>query len=462
MDKNQAEEENLTISDSDRRLWDLFVFAKRILSYDKITKLHMGWFKALLDSQFLLLLAPRGHLKSTVATTCYPLWRLTQDQNLRVLIVNETLDQARKFLGQIKDHILFNEIFRERYGAWDMAATKWTENSVVIPRTKILKEPSLACGGVLGNLVSLHNDLIILDDPVSNNNSLTPHMRDKLLGWFTNVILPALEPDGQLILVGTRWQAQDLYGHILESPGFSHWAKIVQSAEWRDEEGSRCLLFPERFTPEKLDQLKGAMGTASYYCQMLNDVSGQEGSDFKIEWLRAGRYVERPKDANIYIGVDLAAGSDESHSKFAYAVIAIPKGEKDAYVLDAQKMSIKFPEQVKTIKMLHRVHKPTIMGIEANAYQQSMLQVLRVDEETARLNIKGITTQGDKQRRIRGLAVLFENGAIRLPNDLTDLETELLHFPKGNDDLLDALWLALEAFHEQKTEPKIYFVDDLA
>jgi predicted phage terminase large subunit-like protein len=143
--------------------------------------------------------------------------------------------------------------------------------------------------------------------------------------------------------------------------------------------------------------------------------------------------------------------------------VAILSGLYDTVmVLGAEKMSIKFPEQVKTIKMLCRVHRPTVMGIEQNAYQQSMLQVLRVDEETARLPIKGITTQGDKQRRIRGLAVLFENGAIRLPGHLVELEEELLHFPLGDDDLMDSLWLALEAVQIQRTEPKISFAEDLA
>lgn len=440
-------------------LEDLFTFSRETLGYDLLSGLHLKWMEALLHEQFLMLLAPRGHLKSTVATTCFPLWRLAQNRNLRVLIIAETLGMARKMLDAIKQHLVMNEKFRSRYGTWDTNASKWTEDSVIVPRTKIFKEPSLACGGVLGNLVSMHNDLIILDDVVSNTNSYTPGQRQKLLDWFASVILPALEPEGQLIVVGTRWHQMDLYGHILEGSGFGHWNKIVQRAEWKDEQGNRQLLFPERFSPAKLDELRGAMGTASYSLQLLNDVACQE-SEFKIEWLRSCRYTEWPKDQAIYIGVDLASGSKESHSRFGYVVIGIPRGDKDAYVLDAHRDHIQFPEQVKVIKRLCRIYKPVLMGIENNAYQQSLLQVLRVDEETSRLPIRGITTTGDKHRRIRSLAVLLENGAIRLPDNLPDLEEEFLHFPRGNDDLLDALYISLQGVQEMRVQPRIYYAGD--
>ncbi|MBI4676111.1 MAG: hypothetical protein HY748_00845 [Elusimicrobia bacterium] len=461
---SETNPEDAELSESDRRLWDLFVFARRVLGYEQVTKLHLAWFKALLENQFLLLLAPRGHLKSTVCTTCYPLWRLAQNADLRILIVNETLINARKMLGGIKEHILANERFRERHGAWDMAASKWTEDSVVIPRTRILKEPSLSAGGVLGNLVSLHNDLIILDDPVSNKNSETPHQRQKLLNWFKNVILPALEPDGQLVCVGTRWHDQDLYGHILEDPGFNHWTKIVQAAEWKDENGERRLLLPERFTPGKLDELKGTMGTSSYYCQMLNDVSGQEGSDFKAAWIDSGRYDVRPENLTVYAGIDLAITSGEKGSSFAYCVLGKDKAGV-LYVLDAYRDKIAFVEQLMAVKRIKKHHDPAAIMIETNAYQAAFPEALRMDEETRRLPIFTNTTTGDKQARLRGLAPLFQRGDIRLPRSggigVGLLEDELLHFPQGSNDLLDALYFAVQALEEQRLQPRIIFAEDI-
>lgn len=405
-------------------LADLFSFSRDVLGYNLLTGLHLDWFKALIENQFLVLLAPRGHLKSTVSTAAYPLWRLVGNRNLRILIVAETQSIARKLLDAIKQHILLNDVFRRVYGSWDINAARWTEDNITIPRSRVVKEPSITCAGVLGNLVSMHNDLIILDDAVSNNNSYTPGQREKLLDWFTSVILPALEPDGQLVICGTRWHQLDLYNHILTSPGFESWKKIIQRAIWRDEEAKTRLLFPERFSEKKLEEMRRMMGATSFSLQMLNDVAAAE-SAFKVEWLRACRYVERPPNMNIYVGVDLASGSKEAHSRFGHVVIGIPRGDRDAYVLAAQREHIMFPEQIRAIKRIHRIWKPTLMAVETNAYQASLLQVLRVDPETARLPIKGITTTGEKRRRIGSLAVLFENGALRLPDGLQDLEEEL-------------------------------------
>jgi predicted phage terminase large subunit-like protein len=456
---NQGPLPELDAKSLQRKLFDLFAFARDVLGYHHISKLHLRWYKELLDHRYILLLSPRGHLKTSAVTVGYSLWRLTQDHNLRISILNEVLGNAKDILQTIKAHIS-SEKFQELYGHWDTLSSMWTAEKILIPRDKVLKEPSISAAGALGTIVSQHADLIVIDDPHSEKNSQTPNQRKKIISWFQNTVMPILEPSGQLIVCMTRWHKDDLAGHIMSDPGFKNWHVIEQRAEWTDEAGKRQILFPEKWSPEALDQIKANMGSQAYRTQMLNDVAGQEGSDFKIEWLTACRYAEKPKDMNIYIGVDLAAGSAESHSKFAYVVLGIPKGDKDAYVLAAHKDSIQFPEQVKTIKWLCKFYEPTEVGIEANAYQQSMLQVLRVDEETSRLPIKGITTQGDKQRRIRGLALLFENRALRLPESLPELEEELLHFPLGNDDLLDALWLAMEVLRKKKVPPNIRYVSD--
>jgi len=442
-----------------RKLFDLFAFVRDVLQYRDISSLHLSWYKELLEHRFILLISPRGHLKTSAITVGYALWRLAQDPNLRISILNEVLSNAKDILQTIKSHIS-SEKFQELYGHWDTLSSMWTAEKILVPRTKVLKEPSVAAAGVLGTIVSQHADLVIIDDPHSEKNSQTPHQRKRILSWFQSTVMPILEPTGQLIVCCTRWHESDLAGHIMSDPGFKNWKVIEQRAEWTDAKGQRQILFPERWSAETLDRYKANMGTIAYRTQMLNDVSGLEGSDFKLEWLTACRYHEKPKDMNVYIGVDLASGSTEAHSKFAYVVLGIPKGEKDAYVLAASKASIQFPEQVKTLKWLCKFYEPTLMGIESNAYQQSMLQVLRVDPETARLPIKGIHTQGDKQRRIRSMAVLFENRAIRLPDNLPDLDTDLAHFPLGEDDLLDALWLALESIRNQRMEPRISFVSD--
>jgi len=56
-----------------------------------------------------LILVPRGHLKSTLVTIGYSLFRIVEDPNIRILILNATWQMAVDFLKEIKDHLTRNE-----------------------------------------------------------------------------------------------------------------------------------------------------------------------------------------------------------------------------------------------------------------------------------------------------------------------------------------------------------------
>lgn len=453
------------MKDHSERLEDLFFFGKEVLGYDQLTELHLSWFDILLKEQFILMLAPVGHLKTTACTIAYPLFRLTEDHNMRILLVNEILDNAKGFLREIKGNLTQNEKFKERYGHWDLSADTWTEERIQIPRTEIRKEPSIAVASVLGTVVSQHPNLIVVDDPCSNRNTQTPHQRQKVITWFQKDLLPRLDDGGQIVVVMTRWHTEDIAGFIKSEVGFANWKIIDLAAERTEEDGSQNILFPEKFTAEKLAQMKAQLGTAAYNCLYLNDPSGQEGADFKLGWIESGRYERTPEDLTIFGGIDLAIGKREVNSRFAYCVVGMDSSGT-AYIVDAYRGRIPFDEQLKSAKRINRYHHPRLITVETNGFQAAFLESLRTDPETRLLPLRGVTTQGDKQARLRGLAPLFESGAIRLPRPETgtwvsQMEEELLHFPHGTDDLLDALWLALQGVQMQRVEPKIIYAEDI-
>ncbi|OGS32969.1 MAG: hypothetical protein A2218_10305 [Elusimicrobia bacterium RIFOXYA2_FULL_53_38] len=449
----------------EQRLEDLYFFAKEVLGYNQLTALHLSWFDILLREKAILLLAPVGHFKTSACTITYPLFRLTEENNKRILLVNEVLDNAKGFLREIKGHITQNERFRDLYGHWDLTADTWTEDRIQIPRTEIKKEPSIAVASVLGTVVSQHPDLVIIDDPCSNRNTQTPSQRQKVITWFQKDLLPRLDDGGQIIVVMTRWHTEDIAGFIKNTPGFSNWKIIDLAAEHVDESGKQQILFPEKFSPYKLAKLKAQLGTTAYNCLYLNDPSGQEGSDFKAAWIDSGRYDQLPADLSIFAGIDLAISRREGSSRYAYCVIGKDKAGT-VYVIDAYRDRIPFNEQLKAAKRVYHMHHPRIITVESNGYQAAFAESLRTDEETRRMPLRTIVATEDKQAKIRGLAPLFENGAIRLPKPcglswLTNLEEELLHFPNGSDDMLDALWLAIQGIEMQRTEPRITFASDL-
>jgi predicted phage terminase large subunit-like protein len=85
------------------------------------------------------------------------------------------------------------------------------------------------------------------------------------------------------------------------------------------------------------------------------------------------------------------------------------------------------------------------VAVEANAYQEAMIQRLRAFSDVP---VKGIRTVKDKTSRALALQARFEQGQVfftRRGECIEDLVEELLVFPEGrHDDLFDAMALAME------------------
>jgi hypothetical protein len=166
--------------------------------------------------RFRLLLFPRGSFKSTIASVAYPLWRLSKDKNLRILIDSQTLDQSTVFLNGVKSHIERNERFRDIFGDWKHIPG-WEKESIEIAgRDSRLRDPSIRVGGINKPVTGGHYDIIIADDLHDQKNSQTEEQCKKVIEHW-QLLFPILAPQGEMIVIGTRWSPFDLYGWILRN-----------------------------------------------------------------------------------------------------------------------------------------------------------------------------------------------------------------------------------------------------
>lgn len=194
----------------------LFDFAKYLLGYKDLTEYTHKRITDTLedDSDRKLICVPRGTFKSSICSVAYPIWRLINNPNLRILIDSELYANSVMYLREIKQH-LGSETFIRVFG--DLRTDTWNESEIIIgSRTKILKEPSIMVGGVGTVKVGLHFDLIIGDDYCSDSNSGTHEQRKKVISHY-QYNLAILDPGGIYVLVGTRYADDDLYGHIIKN-----------------------------------------------------------------------------------------------------------------------------------------------------------------------------------------------------------------------------------------------------
>lgn len=212
------------------------------------------------------------------------------------------------------------------------------------------------------------------------------------------------------------------------------YAKAIQ------DDGS--LFFPERLTKEFLENAKRVMGSYLFSNQYQNEIIPEEDMIFKPQWIRY--YRQLPVKKHTFAFIDPAI-SKESGADYTALVIVDVDLDGIWYVRTAQRYRISPTQLVDLVFKVNEQFKPTGIGIENIAFQDVLLQM--VSEEMNRrgttLPVTGISTTNirNKHGRIRTrLVPRFEWGRLYLAQGLTDLEMELLQFPRGaHDDLLDAL-----------------------
>lgn len=382
---------------------------------------------------------PRGHFKSTMITIGNVLRRVSNNPNIRILIANSTSAKSEAFLREIKGHIEKNEKYRELYGN-HLNKDKWTDKEIIsAQRTKNLKEPTILAVGVGQSVTGFHFDLIVGDDLVDYDSVNTPEQIAKTKRWWGDA-MSLLEPDGDVILIGTRYHYADLYGDIIENLKEEYQPQIHSA--YRDDDS---ILFPSRFTQEKLDAIRKEQGSYMFSCQYLNDPVDDETAKFKKAWFKY-EALEALEGKQFWttMTVDRAYSLNKSADYTSFTVRKVDN-ENFWHIQKPIRIRATEGEIVNKIFDLKSHYKVDKVGVEQMAFNNTIKPVL--DEEMRRRNdffeVVELKGRASKIARIEGLVPRFESGSIYFTGDKQDfaeLEDELIRFPVAtHDDLADAL-----------------------
>lgn len=252
---------------------------------------------------------PRGHGKSTAMVLGVPLWAALEWASMPhfrdpitghqvppyIVIVSDTIDQARARVMDIRDELEANEALIAAYGA--QAPTrkdrrKWTETHLELANGTIIR--AMGFGSKVRGLVrkGRRPSLILCDDMENDQAVETDGQRDKLRRWFTRALIPT-GVAGRLatIVVGTLLHADSLLSRLLSPDHFPGWLKRRYAARYSDAglpdpEGT-VILWPEYWTAEALDQRRREIGSLAFAQEYLNQPIDNETAIFRWEWLEA-------------------------------------------------------------------------------------------------------------------------------------------------------------------------------
>jgi predicted phage terminase large subunit-like protein len=150
----------------------------------------------------------------------------------------------------------------------------------------------------------------------------------------------------------------------------------------------------------------------------------------------------------LYTGVDPASSLSARADFFVIATIAID-ADNNKYVVDIFRERLDPAKQPQKIIDIFERYHPKRMKIETVAYQEALRSATRALMLEKNLYIPGLETgvkpRNRKSERLLSLVPAFAKGQFFFrPQDLT-AQQEFLSYPRGkNDDIMDAVWTALE------------------
>jgi len=160
---------------------------------------------------------------------------------------------------------------------------------------------------------------------------------------------------------------------------------------------------------------------------------------FKPEWNRY--YGVVPGGCYTFGFVDPAI-SQNKHSDYTSFVAVSIDYDGTWWVRAANKYKLNPTQIVEKMFTFCKEFDLMVLGIETQGYQEAILSILDhcSRESGIVLPVKGIKRGGiSKHTRILSLVPRMEWARLFLKAGLTDLEDELASFPRGHDDILDAL-----------------------
>lgn len=422
---------------------DLFFFGRDILGNQWLTEeVHGDLAKWIYSGRrWKLVLLPRGSLKTTYLTQIATIHNLIRDPDSRTLINSEVHENSKAMLRAITGQMVSNETFVNLYGnlcGTDLGLPWTNEEATISSRTNLgLKESSIETSGLDVVKVSRHYTRIVHDDLQSLRNVRSSEAIEKVKEVF-RLSLPLLEKDGELWVIGTRWDDQDLYSYIQEI------LKDKFDCYIRGAYKDGKLLYPERLDENVLAERRIVLTPYEFSCQYLNDPVTKEEALLWPDKIGVDDSEDTIKKSIKGIAIDPSLG-ESRHSDYSAVVVATMNKAQDLTLIDGWFGRVTVPVLSQKVIEFAKKYKVFVIGCEKVGMStigndiQRELKAARIPARFVELKPAGRS----KESRIMGLQGFLASGRFKLHKDFPirkDLEYQMARFPRAKyDDLLDAV-----------------------
>jgi len=405
---------------------------------EKFNKLSRGEIKRLIVNM------PPRHTKSEFASYLLPSWMVGRDPKLKIIQVTHTGELAIRF-GRKAKHLIDSEEYHKIF------ETRLQEDSKAAGRWETAQGGEYFAAGVGGAITGRGADLLIIDDPHSEQDALSETALESAYDWYTSGPRQRLQPGASIVLVMTRWSTKDLTAMLLKAQ------KEVKGDQWDVVEFPAIMehgpVWPEYWKSDELDKVKATLPVAKWNAQWMQKPTSEEGAIIKREWWRVWKHDWIPQLEYVIQSYDTAFLKKETADFSAITTWGLfyPSIDEplNLILLDAVKERYEFPELRRVALQQYKYWNPEMVIVEAKASGLPLTYELRQMD----IPVVNFTPSkgNDKHVRVNTCAPVFESGMVWAPDQkfADEVIEECAAFPFGdNDDLVDSMTQAVMRFRQ--------------
>ncbi len=414
---------------------------------EKLERIARGELKRLIVNM------PPRHSKSEFASYLMPSWFLGRNPKLKIIQATMNTELAVRFGRKVRD-LIADPLYREIFPNTDLKA-----DSQAAGRWETSAGGEYFAAGVGAAMTGRGADLLIIDDPHSEQDALSSTAYDNAYEWYTSGPRQRLQPGGTIIIVQTRWSKKDITGRLLQAQ-----AKDVMADQWDVVEFPAILpsdepLWPEFWQKEELLKVKASLSVGKWNAQWQQNPTSEATAMVKREWWKEWEEDDVPELDYVIQSYDTAYSKKETADYSAITTWGVfqphRNGDQHLILLDAKRGRWNFPELKNIALEEYDYWEPELMLIEAKASGQPLADEMRLLDLPVSTFSPGRKRGGggmDKTTRMHIVSPIFESGKVWYPAGekfADEVIEEVASFPNGdNDDFCDSMTMALMRFRQ--------------
>jgi len=394
----------------------------------------------------LIVNMPPRHTKSEFASYLLPSWMVGRNPKLKIIQATHTGELAIKF-GRKAKHLIDSEEYHKIFD------TRLQEDSKAAGRWETAQGGEYFAAGVGGAITGRGADLLIIDDPHSEQDALNLTALERAYEWYTSGPRQRLQPGAKIVCVMTRWNVKDLTGMLMQAQ------KEAKADQWELVEFPAIMpsgkpVWPEYWKLDELQTVKASLSLGKWNAQWMQNPTSEEGAIIKREWWKKWDKDHMPKLEHVIQSYDTAFMKTETADYCAITTWGVFRENEDKppnlILCDAIKGRYEFPELRRKALESYKYWEPETVLVEAKASGLPLTYELR----NMGIPVVNYTPSkgNDKHTRVNSVAPLFESGTIWAPTHkpfAQEVIEECAAFPYGDhDDLVDSTTQAVMRFRQ--------------